>query len=173
LQKTPAYLPTEPLSRKHDREAFSCGREELDRYLKERARQDQDRQVSVCWILPVNGSPRDIWGYYTLSAYSIRLSDLPEATAKRLPRYPIIPAALLGRLAVSDRFQGQNVGEHLLMDAMRRTLENSQRLGIYALFADAKDERVASFYARYGYIALPSDPLRLFLPMMTIAKLFE
>jgi GNAT superfamily N-acetyltransferase len=98
---------------------------------------------------------------------------LPELTAKRLPRYPIIPAALLGRLAVSDRFQGRNIGEHLLMDAMRRTLENSQRLGIYALFADAKDERVASFYARYGYIALPSDPLRLFLPIMTIAKLFE
>jgi GNAT superfamily N-acetyltransferase len=165
--------PTEPLRREHNREAFSCGRLELDRYLKERALQDQSRRIAICWILSGNKNPTEILGYYTLSAYAVRPGDLPESLAKKLPRYPTIPAALLGRLAVDENHKGRRLGEHLLIDAMRRTLEQSAALGIYALFVDAKDAQAAVFYARYDFMPLPSAPLRLFLPMQTIVKVLE
>lgn len=165
-------MATEPLGPAHDRGVFFCGRQELDRYLRERARQDQERKVSVCWILPAGADRREIAGYYTLAAYSITPGALPPAVAGKLPRYPHIPAAILGRLAVAEKFKGQGLGESLLLDAMQRSLQQSKALGLFALFVDAKDEHAANFYRHYDFIPLPSQPLRLFLPMKTIADLF-
>jgi predicted GNAT family N-acyltransferase len=102
----------------------------------------------------------------------VGLRDLPDEQARKLPRYPSVPAALLGRLAVDSRERGQRIGEHILMDAMAKVLEQSATIATYALVVDAKDARAASFYARYDFIALPSNPLRLFLPVATIAQLF-
>jgi ribosomal protein S18 acetylase RimI-like enzyme len=144
----------------------------LDAYLRERALQDQDKRASVCWVLPWVENPARIRGYYTLSAYSIGLKDLPEGLVKKLPRYPNVPAALLGRLAVSTACRGQRIGEHLLLDAMAKVLEQSSAIATYALVVDAKDAAAASFYARYDFISLPTTPLRLFLPVATIASLF-
>lgn len=165
-------MATEPLGPAHDRGVFSCGRLELDLYLRERARQDQERNVSVCWILPARTDRREIAGYYTLAAYSVSPGALPPEVAGKLPRYPLIPAAILGRLAVSEKYKGQGLGEYLLLDAMQRSLHQSEQLGLFALFVDAKDEQAANFYQRYDFIPLPSQPLRLFLPMKTIADLF-
>lgn len=165
-------MATEPLGPTHDRGAFSCGSQELDLYLRERARQDQERKISVCWILPARTDLRKIAGYYTLAAYAVSPGDLPPEVARKLPRYPQIPAAILGRLAVSEKHKRQGLGEFLLLDAMQRSLDQSKALGLFALFVDAKDEQAANFYRRYDFIPLPSQPLRLFLPMKTIADLF-
>ena len=122
--------------------------------------------------MPARTDRREIAGYYTLAAYSISPGDLPAEIAGKLPRYPQIPAALLGRLAVSGKYKGQGLGEYLLLDAMQRSLDQSKALGLFALFVDAKDEQAANFYRRYDFIPLPSQPLRLFLPMKTITDLF-
>jgi ribosomal protein S18 acetylase RimI-like enzyme len=167
------HPPTETLGRHHNRAPFSCEVPDLDTYLRERALQDQKRRSAVCWVLPYADAPRQIRGYYTLSAYAVGLPDLPEEQARKLPKYPTVPAALLGRLAVDHRSRGQRVGEHLLMDALAKVLQQAATMAIYALVVDAKDDQAAAFYARYDFIAFPSNPLRLFLPTATIAQLFE
>jgi len=126
----------------------------------------------VCWILPSRANPREIAGYYTLASYSVSPGELPPNVAKKLPRYPQIPAAMLGRLAIAEKYQGQGLGEHLLLDAMKRSLDQSRVMGLFALFIDAKGDNAADFYRRYEFIPLPTNPLRLFLPMKTIADLF-
>lgn len=135
--------------------------------------QDQKKRAAVCWVLPHSDSPAQIRGYYTLSAYSIELRDLPEAQARKLPRYPNVPAALLGRLAVDGRSRGRRVGEYLLMDAMAKVLEQSAAIATYALVVDAKDAQAAAFYAKYDFITFPTNDLRLFLATATIAQLFK
>jgi predicted GNAT family N-acyltransferase len=170
----PAQLAqTQTLGRRHDRASFSCGVDPLDTYIHQRALQDQDKRASVCWILASNDDPRQIRGYYTLSAYAVRLLDLPEPEASKLPKYPNVPCAILGRLAVDSRYRGQRLGEHLLLDAMAKVLAQSQSIATYALIVDAKDDQAAAFYARYDFIPLPSNTHRLFLPVATIAQLFE
>ena len=165
-----ARPPTEPLGPAHDRGAFDCRNEPLNRFLKQQARQEQDRHVSVCWVLPHPDNPDTICGYNTLSAYSIRLSDLPETVTKKLPRYPNVPAALLGRLAVNAAHQGQGFGEHLLMDAMSKVLAHSKALGTVVLVVDAKSERSAAYYQGHGLIPFPSTPLRLFIHIDTVGQ---
>jgi predicted GNAT family N-acyltransferase len=173
----PAELAQQPqtqtLGRHHDRASFSCGVEPLDTYIRQRALQDQDKRASVCWILPADDDPKQIRGYYTLSAYAVRLLDLPEPQARKLPKYPNVPCAILGRLAIDNRYRGQRLGEHLLLDAMAKVLTQSQSIAAYALIVDAKDEQAAAFYTRYDFIPFPSNPYRLFLPVATIAQLFE
>ena len=165
-----AQPPTEPLG-SHDRGVFHCANEHLNRYLRESALQDQKKHASVCWVLPnAPDQPTRIKGYYTLSSYSVLLPDLPEEMRKKLPRYPTVPAALLGRLAVDDAFRGQGLGEHLMLDAMRKVLEKSAEIGIAVLVVDAKDEGLAAYYRAYGFIPFPSQPLRLYLPVATIAR---
>jgi GNAT superfamily N-acetyltransferase len=163
---------TQTLGRHHDRASFSCGVEPLDTYIRERALQDQDRRASVCWILPSNEDARQIRGYYTLSAYAVRLRDLPEPQARKLPKYPDVPCAILGRLAVDRRYRGQRLGEHLLLDAMAKVLTQSESIAAYALIVDAQDDTAAAFYTRCDFIAFPTNPRRLFLPVATIAQLF-
>jgi len=123
-------------------------------------------------VLPDPQQPTLIRGYYTVSTYSVRLVDLPDDLKRRLPKYHDMPAALLGRLAVDSRYQRQGLGEHLLLDAMKRVLEASRTLGTLVLVVDAKDEEAGRFYAKYGFVPFPTQPLRLFLPVKTIAQLF-
>lgn len=165
-----AHPPTEPLGSGHERGAFDCGDEALNRYLKQQARQDQDRHANVCWVLPDSEHRNTIRGYYTLSAYSVRLADLPQDMIKRLPRYPDVPAALLGRLAFDRTAQGQGLGEHLMLDAMSKVLTHSLALGTAVLVVDAKHEKSAAYYRSHGFIAFPSAPLRLFMHLNTIAQ---
>lgn len=109
-------------------------------------------------------------GYYTLAATGIALAGLPEALAKRLPRYPVVPAALMGRLAASARHQRQGHGEFMLLDAFSRALRNE--IATYAFVADAKDDKAARFYQRFGFRSLAAGSRRLFMPMTEIARLF-
>jgi predicted GNAT family N-acyltransferase len=116
---------------------------------------------------------RTVAGYYTLSQYSVDLVSLPIDIAKRLPKYPEVPATLLGRLAVSQDHRGQRLGEFLLLDALHRAWQQSTLVASTAVVVDAKDEPAQRFYEHFDFIRLPGTPNRLFLPMDTIAKLFR
>jgi len=166
------YPRIEALSQKHDRTAFSCGDDTLDTYLKKRASQDAQKKIATTFVL-VNGQSNSVIGYYTLSATSIKLTDLPVETAKKLPKYPHVPATLLGRLAIDSRYQGRGNGGLLLTDALRRALQATTEVASFAVFVDAINERTRSFYEQYEFCAFPDQKLRLFLPMKTIADLFS
>lgn len=142
----------------------------LDRYLRQQASQDLARRAAAVFVLTERPAPA-VLGYYTLSATSILLAELPEAIAKRLPRYPHVPATLLGRLAVDAKARGRGYGEQLLMDALRNSLSASRTVASTAVVVDAKDAAARQFYERYQFILLPESEHRLFLPMRVIATL--
>ncbi len=107
---------------------------------------------------------------YTLSSYGIQPGDLPAALARRLPRYPLIPAILLGRLAVDARYRGQGVGRRLLVSALLRALAYSRDIVAFAVIVEAKDDAARVFYKRHGFTPFPDQPSRLYLPMWTIER---
>jgi len=160
----------EPFSAHHDRAAFSSGVEPLDRYLKAQAGQDSRRKVASCFILTRVDEPSQVLGYYTLSALSIALTDLPSSIVKRLPRYPTVPATLMGRLATDSRHRGKRLGELLLFDACSRVLRSE--IATFALVVDAKDAAAERFYTRYRFLKLSTGSRRMFLPITEIAALF-
>jgi GNAT superfamily N-acetyltransferase len=164
-------LRVEPLADRHDRVSFRCGSEELERYLQKQAGQDLRKRVSAVFILTEDS--RRIAGYYTLSAHQFRIDDLPEDIAKRLPRYGVMPATLLGRFAIATEFQRQGLGEALLMDCLERSLRNAIQVASWAVIVDAKGTEAANFYTKYDFIAFPNNPKRLFLPMKRIEGLFD
>lgn len=164
-----SQLQIDALSPCHDRQVFSCGVEALDRYLKHQASQDLRKHVAVTFVLVEVGQP-GVLGFYTLSATNLRVNDLPESTAKKLPRYPLVPAILLGRLAVGQTHRGKGYGELLLIDALKRCLA-IEDIGWAVVLVDAKGEEAAAFYEHYDFIRLAQDSSRLFLPRSTIASL--
>lgn len=163
----PAYR-VEPLGEQRDRSAFSCGVAALDGYFRTQAGQDSRKRIASCFVLVHEESSAA--GYYTLSATSVSLVDLPSALAKKLPRYPAIPATLMGRLAIDRDHQRRGLGELLLLDAFSRTLRSE--IASYAFVVDAKDDAAQAFYEHYGFRLLPSAGRRLFLTLAEIASLF-
>lgn len=161
----------EPLGPGHDRAAFFCGVEELDSYLQKQARQDLRKRAAVPFVITPDG--KTIAGFYTLSQYSVQLDAIPAEVARKLPKYPVVPATLLGRLAVSSAFRGQGLGALLLMDALHRSLLHSREMASAGVVVDAKDAAAGSFYRKYGFIELPNVERRLFLPMGTVEELFR
>lgn len=163
-------ITVEPLGRQHDRAAFQCGADALDRYLKQQARQDADKRVAAPFVA-VRLPDARVLGYYTLSASVLTLADLPDELARKLPRYPQLPVTLLGRLAVDQSTKGQGLGEHLLLDALQRSLAHANQIAAMAVVVDAKDESAASFYRHYGFLTLQAHPSRFFVPMRLVAQL--
>lgn len=161
-----------PLDKSHDRSTFSCGSPPLDRYLQHQARQDAEKRAAAPFVLTVPPSLR-VLGYYTLSASSVAADELPLALLKKLPRYPLLPVSLLGRLAVDQSMKGQGIGERLLMNALHRSLQAAAGVATMAVVVDAKDDSAAAFYHHFNFMPLQNQPQRLFLPMVTIARLFE
>lgn len=164
--------PIVPLDGAHDRRSFDCGVDALNRYLLTQATQDKRRNVAACFVLN-DPSRNRIAGYYTLSAFSIVGEALPADLQKKLPKYGQIPCTLLGRLAVDREYRSGGIGKHLLIDALRRALIHSSQVASWAVIVDALDASAETFYLRHGFIAFPDTARRLFLPMVTIAKLFE
>jgi GNAT superfamily N-acetyltransferase len=112
-----------------------------------------------------------IAGYYTLSATSVQLGELPAQTVRKLPRYPLVPATLLGRLAVDRRHQGKGYGRFLLGDALHRAARSE--IASFAVIVDAKDESARRFYERESFLPFPDQPMKLFRPMADIRRLFD
>jgi predicted GNAT family N-acyltransferase len=152
------------LNEQHDRAGFTCGVESLDRYLKTQAGQDVRRKANAVFILSEIGEPARILGYYTLCAMAVAQGDVPEAARKHVPRYPLVSATLIGRLAVVKDRQGQRLGPVLLADALARAFASASTVGSSMVIVDALDESAAGFYAAHGFVRLP-DSLRLVLPM--------
>jgi len=161
-----APLRLAPLEAAHDRAAFHSDSEPLNRYLREQVTQDIRRRVAACFVALADG--QRIAGYYTLASASLLLADLPTSTAKKLPRYPTVPAVRMGRLAVDRAFKGQGLGGALLADALDRAARSE--IAAFALMVDAKDEAAAAFYRHHGFIGLPDSPLTLFLPLATAQR---
>lgn len=161
-----------PLQGQHDRAGFSCGIESLDRYLKTQASQDVRRKANGVFVLFEPAEPAHVLGYYTLCATSLAQGDVPEEARKHVPRYPLVSATLIGRLAVSRERQGQRLGALLLADALRRAFLSADTVGSSMVVVDAIDERAAEFYRAHGFVRLP-ESTRLVLPTRMIALLIE
>jgi GNAT superfamily N-acetyltransferase len=156
-----------PLGAEHDRGSFHCGEEALDRYFQTQATQDIRRRIASCFVA-LDAASGQVAAYYTIAAASLPFGDLPPEEAKRLPRYPTLPAVRIGRLAVDRRFQGRGLGGALLMDATRKTLQAPP--AVYALLVDAKNDDAVAFYRSNGFRPLLSQPRTLFLPLATVQK---
>jgi GNAT superfamily N-acetyltransferase len=152
------------LSDAHDRGAFTCGVESLDRYLKTQAGQDVRRKANAVFVLSDLVEPGRVLGYYTLCAMAIAQGNVPEAAKRHVPRYPLVSSTLIGRLAVASDRQGQHLGSLLLADALQRAFESADTVGSSVVIVDALDEGAAGFYVAHGFVRLP-DSLRLVLPM--------
>ena len=161
----------EAFGKQHDRVGFTCGSEPLDTYLRTQAGQDARKRVAVTYVL-CEGTSQTVVGFYTLSAISVEIGSWPEDVAKKLPRYPVVPATLLGRLAIERPRQGRGAGAHLLMDALHRSWQVSRQVASVAVVVDAKDRRAVEFYTRYEFIPFDDVPTKLFLPMRVIEQLF-
>jgi ribosomal protein S18 acetylase RimI-like enzyme len=163
-----AAFTIEVLGAGEGRKSFRSGVDALDRYLRETASQDVKRRVSNCFVArDANGM---IAGYYTFAASSVPLLDLPAETVKKLPRYGVIPAGLIGRLAVDQAYRGRGLGGALVMDAVRKA--GSASPAVFALIVDAKDEAARGFYERLGFLRLASREMSLFLPIATAMAAF-
>ncbi len=156
----------EALNPAHDRKNFSCGVEPLDHYFRAFAGQDIKRRVSNCFVAS-DGEGR-VAGYYTFAATSLPLAELTDDEKKRLPRYAGLPAGLIGRLAIDQKFQGQRLGGALILDAASRA--SRAEPAIFALIVDAKDEKAIGFYQHLGFRRFTSRPASLFLPMATALR---
>jgi hypothetical protein len=146
LSEEKTHFVVEPFDkRKHDRAAFSCEHEALVSYLQQQASQDIRKHVAAVFILTPDG--RKIAGYYSLSQYGLDLGDIPDELLKRLgsPKYPQLPATLIGRLARNLEFRGQGVGELLLMSALEKAFVHSKTIASFAVVVDAKDDLAKEF----------------------------
>jgi GNAT superfamily N-acetyltransferase len=161
----------EPITKKHDREAFDCGDEALNEFLRRYARKSHERGGAKTF-LAIEDTDDDtdhktILGFYSLSPASVEYDRTPEIARRGLARHDV-PGFRLARLAVDRRFQGQGIGGQLLLAAGRRCLLAAEEVGGVVLVIDAKHERVAGWYASYGAVPLLDIPLTLLLPLATI-----
>jgi GNAT superfamily N-acetyltransferase len=157
----------EALTRLHDRAGFDCGVPALNAYLQRYARQNHDSGGAKTFVAVAPKAPTIILGYYTISPGAIAFAKAPETITKKLGRYEV-PVFRLGRLAVSRGAQSRGLGGDLLLAAGERAFQVAQEVGGVALAIDAKDERAAAWYERFGALPLLDDPLKLVLPLDTI-----
>jgi predicted GNAT family N-acyltransferase len=166
LHKLVQYV--EILRDHHNRDAFDCGEESLNKYLKQQATQDMRRQIGVTHVAVSIDDSSKLAGYYTLAMTSVAPGTIPE---KRLPDHKSLPAVLLGRLAVDVSFRGHKLGEYLLMDALARSERVAlSDMGVVAVVVDVLPSAL-EFYGRYGFQQLSDDHLHLYLSMKIIRKL--
>lgn len=143
-----AAFRLEALGATHAREGFTCGVGALDTYFARQVTQDVRRRASACYVA-AEARTGKVAGYYTLAAGGVPLTGLPDALIKRLPRYPSVPVARVGRLAVDTAFHGQGLGGALLADAALRALRSE--VAVFALVVDAKDDAAEAFYLHHGF----------------------
>lgn len=157
----------EPVAKKHDRNSFDCGEPELNEFLKKHARQSHERGAAKTFVAVDKADGKTILGFYSLCPAALEYSRTPDVVRKGLARHDV-PVFRLARLAVSLTAQGQGLGGQLILAAGRRCLLAAAEVGGVALLIDAKNERVANWYASYGAIPLVDTPLCLLLPLATV-----
>lgn len=165
-----ARFIVEPLAKGHRRSNFTCGNERIDDYFRNIVSQDIRRRYAKCFVAREMATNR-VAGFYTLSSNNVPLTEVPESLAKKLPRYPTVPAVLIGWLGRHADFAGQGLGEALLFDAIKTVA--TAPIGAHAIFADAIDDKAVSFYAAFGFTSLNMRPRTLYLPMATALALIS
>ena len=149
---------------------FSCGIDSFDTYLQTQASQDERRHISVTYILH-DSETNTVAGFYTLSLTTIESKYLSDEITKKLPGYPLIPATLIGRLAIDKNYQGKNLGELLLMDALHRSYESSKTVASFAVVVEAINKAAAQFYKKYGFIDFIAQKHLFSMAMKTIKNM--
>jgi GNAT superfamily N-acetyltransferase len=157
-------LVIDALSPSHDREHFDCGQTSLNDYIRFYAHQHAKKRIARTYVA-VEAEIPHILGYYTICSSSVPFQSVPE----NIPRHPT-PVVLLGRLAVDLRHQGRRIGEMLLIDALKRSVQVGDILGVYAVAVEALHEKARAFYLKYGFSELLDNRLHLYLPILTINK---
>lgn len=163
-------LKIEELTKKHDRIKFDCGVEELNQYLRNRARQHLVKGISRTFVVVEEEQPHEILGFFTLAFNEIQAEELPAKYAKQYPSK--VPASKLGRLAVSKKCQRQGLGKYMMINAIERTLLISKNIGIIGFFVDAKDREAQKYYDQFGFVPMPSNDLQLFLPLTKLQQAY-
>ncbi len=161
-------LKIEPLGPHHDRERFDCGTPALNDYLKTTARQHIEKGLSKTFVLVDDGELECILGFLTLAVCEVQTQSLPPKLAKKYPQQ--VPAARLARLAVAEDRQREGLGRLMMVHALQQAIRVSESVGIIGFFVDAKDEHASRYYEQYGFVALPDNPLKLFLPLATLKQ---
>lgn len=159
----------ELLGTQHDRSGFVCGKTALDGYFHRQVTQDARRRLATPFVMVMPDGA--IGGFYTLSSTALRLAELPETITRRMPRYPLVPATLIGRLALDRRYHGQGWGSFLLLDALRRCVTSD--VASFAVVTDAIDDEARTFYLHASFLPLPDSPYRLFRRLSDIEVLFR
>lgn len=154
----------------YDLKNFDCSEPSLNKYLTNYASQDIRRYLATVFLDVESNNTQKILGYYTLSANRIDVSKLDSEYTKKLPNYPYLPSILIGRLAVDKDYQGQKLGEYLLLDALNRSFKSE--IAAFLVIVEAKNIRAINFYKSFGFVKFIDNSNKLFLPMNTIAKLF-
>lgn len=157
------------LEKNHNRKNFSCGIDELDQYLKQYVSQDIKKRLAVCYVITTVDD--EVIGYYTLSTNSVDLINIPDNLVKSL-KYREIPVVIIGRLAVDQNYQGNRLGQHLLIDALKRIVEISVLVGSHAVIVDPINKIAEKFYSKFGFVSM-KDSKRMFLPLKSIVDLFR
>lgn len=157
-----AAFQLEVLGESHARDDFACGVAALDVYFARQATQDVRRRAAACYVA-VEAKTGKVAGYYTLAAGGVPLTDLPEALTKRLPRYPSVPVARVGRLAVDKAFHGKKLGSALLADAAIRAMRSE--VAVFALVVDAKDDAAQAFYIHHGFVSFGAKARQLIVSL--------
>lgn len=157
----------EPISRGYDREVFDCGDAALNEFLRRHARKSHDRGGAKTFLAVDDAGGKRILGFYSVSPASVAFDRIPELVRRGLARYEV-PVFRLARLAVDRSVQGCGLGGHFLLAAGRRCLLVASQVGGVALLIDAKNERIAEWYAGYGAVPLLDQPLSLLLPFKSI-----
>ena len=165
-----APFTIEPLGNDHDRTLFKSGVEPLDRYFATQVTQDIRRRACACFVAVETGT-KTVAGFYTIAATSIPLPDIAADTAKRLPRYPLVPAVRIGRLAVAVAHHGKGLGAALLVDGIDRALR--AEIMAFAMVVDAKDDAAVAFYRHHGFVPFASAAMSLYLPLAEVRQRFE
>lgn len=165
-----ARFAIEALAKTHKRTDFACGNDRIDDYFHKTVSQDVKRKYATCFVARELATGQ-VAGFYTLSSSNVPLNDVPEMLAKKLPRYPTVPAVLIGWLGRHRDYAGLGLGEALLFDAIK--IVATAPIGAHAIFADAIDDKAAAFYAAFGFEPLITRPRTLYLPLATALSLMS
>ncbi|NET62117.1 MAG: GNAT family N-acetyltransferase [Symploca sp. SIO2E6] len=141
-------------------------------YIRKQASQDTKKRVATVFVL-IDDPETSVLAYYTLSAYTVEMDALDKTLVKRLPRYPLLPATLLGRLAVDNSQKGKGFGELMLIDALKKSLDTTAQVASIAVVVEVLDEEALGFYIKYGFQPFRQEPKKLYLPMKSIKELCE
>jgi len=153
----------------HDRKDFDCGEDALNNYLKSVAGQHDEKSLARTFVITSKVNESKILGFYSLALCQVDLSELPDAIAKKYPG-PIF-CTLIGRLAVTGKSQGEGLGPLLLVDAVKKAVESSYDVPKPMIVVDAKNDKARNFYLKFGFIELPSQKYKLYMPQKAAKKM--